>query len=373
MFEIAGRPVGPEHPPYIIAELSANHGGSLARAMRIVHGAKQAGADAIKFQAYRPQSLTLDVDAPGFVIENPESLWQGKKLYALYQEAATPYEWLPELFAEARKIGITPFASPFDVDTVAVLEGLEAPAYKIASFEAIDYELIRACARTGKPLIISTGLCTDVEIAEAVQVARHAGCTQLALLRCHSGYPAPPHELDLLTIPDMAKTFDGVPIGFSDHSLGEVSAITAVALGASLIEKHVIDDPEPPTADSAFSATPEDLKRLVDGCRSAWQARGHVRYGPAPSERGSLPFRRSILVTQDIAAGESITTANTAILRPGLGLHPRHYGACLGQPASRNLPRGHGLGWDDLTNGQPAAQTESFLLEDLQQQESRAL
>ncbi|MBF0188033.1 MAG: pseudaminic acid synthase [Magnetococcales bacterium] len=338
---IDGRTIGPDHPPYIIAELSANHGGDLERAKRIIRLAAESGAHAIKFQAYTADSMTLDCDMPGFVIES-DTLWKGQKLYDLYAKAATPYDWFPELFALARQLGITPFASPFDDEAVEMLEALQAPAHKIASFETIDLALIERCAGTGKPLIISTGLCTREEIDEAVAAFRSAGGRELALLKCNSAYPADPKEANLSLIPDMAHRY-GVPIGYSDHTLGTVAAVTACSMGACIVEKHVIDAREPATADSEFSALPDDLKALVEHCRTAFESRGRTVYGPTERERQSLPFRRSLHVVKDVAQGEAFTSENVRALRPGHGMKPKHLREILGKTASRAISVGEPL------------------------------
>lgn len=345
-FEIAGRRIGADAPPYIIAELSANHGGDLARARRIVEIAAAAGADAIKLQAYTADSLTLDCDAPDFTIQ-ADTPWKGRRLHGLYAEAATPYAWFPELFALARRLGLAPFASPFDAEAVALLERLDAPAYKIASFEAQDLELLRACGRTGKPVVVSTGLCTAEEIGLAVETLRATGNRQIALLRCNSSYPADPTEAHLATLPDMAARF-GVPIGYSDHTLDNTQAVVAVALGACLVEKHVIDAREPPTPDSTFSCLPGDLSALVRDCRAAWQARGGLHYGPTPREVKSLSFRRSLYVVAEVKAGEPLTRDNVRCIRPGHGLPPPALPEVLGRLAARDLRRGEPLKWDML-------------------------
>ncbi len=341
---IDGRRIGPGEPPYVIAELSANHGGDIERARRIIRMAAAQGADAIKLQAYTPESMTIDCDMPGFVITG-ESLWTGRGLFELYAEAQTPYEWFPELFAVARAAGITPFATPFDRGAVRMLAALDAPAYKIASFEATDPDLLAACAETGKPVIVSTGLCSAEEMAEIVRVARAAGVRELALLRCNSAYPADPAEANLLTIPDMAARFD-VPVGYSDHTTDSIQAVVAVALGACIVEKHVIDSREPPTPDSAFSSLPEQLGELVRNCRAAHLARGGVAYGPFRKESGSLAFRRSLYVVADVAAGAPLSAENVRSIRPGHGLAPKHLPEVLGRRARRALRRGEPLAWD---------------------------
>ena len=344
---IAGRLIGPDHPPYIIAEMSANHGGDIERARRIVRLAAAAGADCIKFQAYTADSITLDCDAPGFLIEG-ESLWTGRRLHDLYAEAATPYEWFPELFSLARELGITPFATPFDAQAVEMLESLDAPAFKIASFEAVDLELIRACAGTGKPMIISTGMCGEEEIAEAVAAARGFGCDQVAILKCTSAYPATASAANLMTIPAMARRF-GVAVGVSDHTLGTAVSVAACALGACIVEKHFIDAPDPPTPDSAFSLEPESLTRLVTDCRDAHTARGAVHYGPFGAEVRSLQFRRSLYTVRDIRAGQVVSHDNIRSVRPGYGLMPKYLPDVLGRRAAIDIPAGTPLTWDLLS------------------------
>ncbi|MEQ8603733.1 MAG: pseudaminic acid synthase [Marivibrio sp.] len=344
--EIDGRRIGQEHPPYIIAEVSSNHGGDIERAKRIIRLAAECGADAVKFQAYTADEMTLNIDRRGFVV-TADSPWKGESLYALYQRAATPYAWFPELFKTARDAGVTPFASPFGPESVAMLEGLAAPVHKIASFEAVDLDLIALCAATGKPLIISTGLCTREEIADAVAAARSGGAKQIALLRCNSSYPSDPEEAHLATIPDMAAEF-ALPIGYSDHTLDQTQAAVAVALGACIVEKHVIDAREPETADSAFSCLPEQLEDLVRVTKAAWRARGRVSYGPQEKERGSLEFRRSLYAVADIAAGELFSAANVRTIRPGLGLPPKVLPDLLGRPAARALRAGDPLSWEDV-------------------------
>ncbi len=340
---IENRRIATDEPPFVVAELSANHGGEFDRAARIIDMAADAGADAVKFQAYTAESLTLDSDREEFTIRG-DSPWAGQSLYALYQDAATPYEWFPDLFGLCRKRGIIPFASPFDRDAVQMLEGLDSPAYKIASFEAVDLDLITACAETGKPVIISVGLCTADDIEDAMSAARQTGNTDVVLLQCTSVYPAKPEEADLLTIPALLERF-GVPVGYSDHTLGTVSSAAACALGASVIEKHVIDAREPPTADSAFSLTGPELKALVEACRTAWASRGSVRDGPTEQERSSLAFRRSLYVTTDVAEGATLTRDNVRSIRPGLGLPPKSLPAVIGRRASRALHAGEPLDW----------------------------
>jgi pseudaminic acid synthase len=342
--QIADHWIGPAHAPFIVAELSANHGGSFDRAVRIIEGVAAAGADAVKFQAYTADSLTIESDKQDFLISS-DTLWKGRRLHDLYAESATPYDWFPDLFALCREKGLIPFASPFDNDAVTMLESLDAPAYKIASFEAVDNQLISCCAATGKPLIISTGLCTDDEIEEAINSARDAGARDIILLHCNSSYPALPDEANLLSIPALANWF-AVPIGYSDHTLGTISSAAACALGACLIEKHVIDKSQPPTADSTFSLTPDLLVKLVEDCRAAWTVRGSVRNGPTPSEQASLAFRRSLYVVENIKRGEIFTSVNVRSIRPGHGLPPKHLESVIGQTATRTIEKGEPLDWN---------------------------
>ncbi|HTG37979.1 pseudaminic acid synthase, partial [Sphingomonas sp.] len=301
---IAGRPIGPEHPPYVIAELSANHNGSIDTALAIIDAAKDAGADAVKLQTYRPDTITLDSDADDFRITG--GLWDGRTLYELYEEAHMPWEWHKPLFERARALDITIFSSPFDSTAVDLLEDLGAPAYKIASFEAVDLPLIRYVAGTGKPMIISTGMADAEEIAEAVDAARSGGCRELALLHCVSGYPAPPGDYNLRTIPDMMARH-GLVTGLSDHTLDNTTAIASVALGASIIEKHFTLNRGGGGPDDSFSLEPPEMAQLCTGARTAWAALGHVNYGRKSSEQGNAQFRRSLYFVRDLKAGETIT------------------------------------------------------------------
>lgn len=340
---IASTVIDATHPPFIIAELSANHGGDFDRAIRIIDGAACSGAHAVKFQAYTADTLTIDSDKADFRISG-DTLWDGKRLYDLYAEAATPFDWFPDLFQYCRDKDLIPFASPFDANAVDMLQSLDAPAYKIASFEAVDLELIRVCAKTGKPLIISTGLCTLDEIGESIEAARSSGASDLILLHCNSAYPAVNGEENLATIPFLRDKF-GVPVGYSDHTLGTASAVAACALGACAIEKHVIDTPTPPTADSEFSLTPDRLRDLVQDCEAAWKARGGVKDGPTASEQASLAFRRSLYVVKAMQEGEPFTSESVKSIRPGGGLMPKHLPEILGKTATRPLERGEPLDW----------------------------
>jgi N-acetylneuraminate synthase len=340
---IAGVPIGVDHPPYVVAELSANHNGSLDRALAIVRQAKEAGAHAVKLQTYTPDTMTLDHDGPGFRIES--GLWAGQTLYELYRQAQTPWEWHPVLFEEGGRLGITVFSSPFDESAVDLLEELGAPAYKIASFEALDLPLIARAARTGKPVIISTGMASLGEIADAVAAARANGAQELVLLHCVSAYPAPVADCNLATIPHLASAFD-VVVGLSDHTLGTAVSVAAVSLGACLIEKHLTLARSDGGVDASFSLEPDELADLVRATRDSRVAVGRVSYEREASERASLVFRRSLYVVRDIAAGEALTHENVRAIRPGFGLAPKHLEQIVGLRARRTLARGTPLAWD---------------------------
>lgn len=324
---IAGRAIGPAHPPYMIAELSANHNGSLEAAFQIIDAAAAAGADAVKIQTYTADTITLDDNGPDFWIS--EGKWAGQSLHQLYKAAHTPWDWHPALFARARARGVTMFSSPFDSTAVDLLEDLNAPAYKIASFEAVDLALIRYAAATGKPLVISTGMADADEIAEAIAAARDGGCTQLAILHCVSGYPAPAADYNLRTIPDMIARF-GLVTGLSDHTLDNTTAIAAVALGASIVEKHVTRDRNGGGPDDSFSLEPPELARLCTDARTAWSALGQADYGLKSSERGNAQFRRSLYFVRPLAAGEVITPDAVRSVRPGFGAAPKHLERIIG-------------------------------------------
>ncbi|HLZ64702.1 MAG TPA: pseudaminic acid synthase [Aliidongia sp.] len=337
------RSIGPGHPPFIIAEMSGNHNGDLGRALALIEAAKEAGADAVKLQTYTADTITIDHDGPGFVID--KGLWRGRRLYELYQEAHTPWEWHDRLFEHAREIGIIAFSTPFDASAVALLERLETPAYKIASFELIDLPLIELAAGTGKPLVMSTGLASSDEIGEAVAAARKAGGQDIMLLHCVSGYPTPPREMNLATMAELGRAHQ-VLFGLSDHTLSTAVSVAAVALGASVIEKHFTLRRADGGPDAEFSLEADELARLVADCRTAWEAIGTIRYDEVPSEQAARDHRRSIYVVTDIAQGETLSAGNIRSIRPGLGLPPKHLPELLGKKAARSLKRGTPLEWD---------------------------
>ncbi len=343
--QIAGRRVAADEPPYIIAELSANHNGKLETALKIIEEAKKAGADAVKLQTYTADTITLNCDSEDFQIHG--GLWDGKTLYELYQEAHMPWEWHKPLFEHARKLDIPIFSSPFDNTAVDLLEDLNAPAYKIASFEAIDLPLIRYVASTGKPMIISTGMTNTEEVEEAIAAAREGGCRELAILHCVSGYPAPADEYNLRTIPAMIARH-GLVTGLSDHTLDNTTAITSVALGASIVEKHFTLDRKGGGPDDSFSLEPADLADLCRQAKTAWAALGAVKTGRSESEKGNAQFRRSLYVCKPIKKGEPITRENVRSVRPGFGLAPRYFEEILGGITVKDLDVGTPLSWDSI-------------------------
>jgi len=332
--EIDGRLIGNDQPPYIIAELSANHNGKLETALRIIEEAAKAGADAVKLQTYRPDTITLNCCSDEFKVKG--GLWNGRTLYELYEEAHMPWEWHRPLFEYARKLGITIFSSPFDVTAVDLLEELEAPAYKIASFEAVDLPLIEYVALTGKPMIISTGMADVSEIEEAIEAASNAGCKQLAILHCVSGYPAPPEDYNLRTIPDMIDRF-GLVTGLSDHTIDNATAITSVALGASLIEKHFTLDRNGGGPDDSFSLEPAELTALCKDANTAWLALGKADYGRKSSELSNVQFRRSLYFVKNLKAGDLITEDAVRSVRPGYGLPPKRLREVLGRAVKMDI------------------------------------
>ena len=340
---IANRTISGEHPPYLIAEMSANHNGSIETAKKIIETAHQCGADAVKLQTYRPDTITLDCDSADFQIRG--GLWDGRTLYELYRDAHMPWDWHEPLFEHARKVGITIFSSPFDTTAVDLLEDLNAPAYKIASFEAIDLPLIKYAAATGKPMIISTGMADKEEIAEAVDAARSGGCTEIAVLHCVSGYPAPAGDYNLRTIADMADRF-GLVTGLSDHTIDNTTAITSVAMGASIVEKHFTLNRQGGGPDDSFSIEPQELKALSTGLRTAWESLGQVDYGLKSSEVGNAVFRRSLYVVKDIAPGEVLSASNIKSIRPGYGVAPKFIDQFLGRVAVCSVKRGSPVTWE---------------------------
>lgn len=341
--QINGRDIGTDFPPYIIAELSANHNGSLETALKIIEQAKLCGADAIKLQTYKADTITLDSHNEEFMIRG--GLWDGQSLFELYEKAHMPWEWHKPLFEYARKLDITMFSSPFDRTAVDLLEDLNAPAYKIASFEAIDLPLIKYVASTGKPMIISTGMADQTEIAEAIQAAYDGGCKELVVLHCVSGYPAPAEDYNLYTMVDMAKSFN-VPVGLSDHTLDNTTAITSVALGACLIEKHFTLDRKGGGPDDSFSLEPKELQQLCQGAKTAWQALGSVDYGRKSSEQGNAQFRRSLYFVKDLKAGDIIDESCIRSVRPGYGLPPKFYDELLGKRVNQDISKNIATSFD---------------------------
>ena len=346
---IRGRLIGPGQPAYIIAEMSGNHGQSFEQAAQIVRAAKDCGADAIKFQTYTPDTLTIDCDSEFFTIKG--TLWEGKNLYDLYSEAYTPWEWQPRLKAEANSLGLDCFSTPFDSTAVAFLEQMDVPAHKIASFELVDLALIREVARTGKPVIMSTGMASVPEIQEALEAFRDAGGTQVALLKCTSAYPSPPEEMNLRTITHLAQTFE-VPIGLSDHTLGIAVPIAAVALGACIVEKHLTLSRSIPGPDSSFSLEPAEFKEMTAAIREVELAFGEVSYEITSHEKSSRIFRRSLFAVTDIETGETLTQANVRSIRPGYGLSPKYFDQVIGARAKTRINRGTPLSWElvDIKN-----------------------
>lgn len=341
--DIAGRLIGPDHAPYIIAEMSANHGGDIERAKAIISMARQCGADAVKMQSYTPDTITIDHDSPEFRIEN--GLWAGETLYSLYQKAHTPFEWHEDLFAHAAKEGITLFSAPFDPTAVDLLESLNAPAYKIASLELVDIPLIEKVAKTGKPMIMSTGTASLDDIECAIEAATSQGNENIILLHCVSGYPTPMEEVHLRTMEDLKHRFS-LPVGLSDHSLGLAVPIAATALGAYVIEKHVTLSRSDGGADAAFSLEPDELASLVKETRNAFQALGAAGYELKPSEKTNAAFKRSLYVVKDIAKDDELTEDNIRSIRPGYGLAPRHLKEILGKRAKAPISKGTALDWD---------------------------
>lgn len=344
-FSIAGRAIGPKHAPYVIAELSGNHMGRLDLAIALLEECARRGADAVKLQTYTPDTITIAHDGPGFVVEG--GLWSGRRLYDLYQEAHTPFEWHAPLFKRAAEIGVTAFSSPFDPTAVDLLESLGAPAYKVASFELIDLPLVARIARTGKPMIMSTGMASPDDIAEAVDTARTNGARDIVLLHCVSSYPARYEQANLMTMRDIAARY-GCLVGLSDHTPGTAVSVAAIALGACVIEKHVTMRRADGGVDSAFSLEPDELQRLKTDCDAAHLALGVATYERSGEEKANMQFRRSLYVTAPVAAGETITEAHVRSIRPGFGLAPKHLPDVIGRRAVRSLAFGEPLDWSML-------------------------
>lgn len=346
-FRINGRLIGPGHRTYIVAEMSANHNQNIGEAIRIIEAAKQAGADAIKLQTYTAGTLTIDSDREYFRVGSG-TIWSGRTLYDLYREAHTPWEWQPKLAEVATGLGLDLFSTPFDDTAVAFLEAMNVPAYKVASFEIVDLPLIRTIAETGKPLIMSTGMASLREIEEAVETAHSAGNQQIILLKCTSAYPAPAADMNLRTMQHMQEHF-GVPVGLSDHTLGPAVPVAAVALGASLIEKHFSLSRSIPGPDSQFSLEPEEFRTMVDLVRTAEEALGEVSYEVSAREAASLSFRRSLFVVKDVRQGEILTSDNVRSIRPSNGLPPKHMPDVLRKKAARDIERGTPLSWEHIS------------------------
>jgi N-acetylneuraminate synthase len=342
---ISDRKIGAGHPPFVIAEMSGNHNQSLNRALEIVEAAAACGAHALKLQTYTADTMTLDLDKGEFFISDESSLWKGTSLYKLYQGAHTPWEWHRPIFNRAKELGLICFSTPFDETAVDFLESLRCPAYKIASFENTDIPLVRKVAATGKPMIISTGMATLAELEETVTAARESGCNDLVLLKCTSNYPASPENTNILTIPNLCEQF-GVQVGLSDHTMGIGVAVAAVALGATIIEKHFTLRRADGGVDSAFSLEPDEMRSMVVETERAWQSLGRIRYGPTDAEKPSMKFRRSLYIAKDMKAGDVLTRENLRIVRPGYGLPPKYFDALLGKAVKKDIPKGTPVHWD---------------------------
>tara|TARA_Y100000590_G_scaffold415548_1_gene513450 strand:- start:89 stop:1135 length:1047 start_codon:yes stop_codon:yes gene_type:complete len=345
MLEIADIKISSEHKPFIIAEMSGNHNQSLDRALEIVEAAASTGAHALKLQTYTADTLTLDVKEGDFFIEDKNSLWKGKSLYELYQDAYTPWEWHEPIMKRANELGVICFSTPFDDTAVDYLEDLNVPAFKIASFENTHLPLIKKVASTGKPMIISTGMASIAELDETVQTIRDAGCNQFILLKCTSTYPATPRNSNVLTIPHMRKLFN-CEVGLSDHTMGIGASVAAVAHGATVIEKHFTLRRADGGVDSAFSLEPDEMKQLVTETERAWQSLGKVTYGPTESERESIKFRRSLYISEDMKKGDVLNEQNLRIVRPGLGLLPKYYDFILGRKVNQDVKKGTAVRWE---------------------------
>lgn len=345
MIKIAQREIGQHTKPFIIAEMSGNHNQSLERALHLVELAAEAGVDALKLQTYTADTITLDVHTDEFFISNEDSLWQGQSLHTLYQQAYTPWEWHEPIFARAKELGLIAFSSPFDETAVDFLESLDVPAYKIASFENVDIPLIKKVARTGKPIIISTGMASAAELDEAVSAIREEGNEQIILLKCTSTYPATPENSNLATIPHMKTLFD-VEMGLSDHTMGVGVSVAAVTLGATVIEKHFTSSRQEGGVDAAFSMEPHELKMLVEETERAWLAIGDVKYGPTAAELKSCNDRRSLYIGKDMKAGDIFTKENLRDVRPGLGLPTKYYELLLGKTIKQDAKKGTPVSWE---------------------------
>lgn len=344
---INDRKIGPSHPPYIIAELSANHNGNIERAFETIKAARDGGADAVKIQTYTADTMTIDCDSEEFMIRG--GLWDGYKLYDLYKWAETPFEWHKAIFDYAASIGITLFSTPFDESAVDLLESLGTPAYKIASFEATDLPLIRYVASKGKPMIMSTGMCSEQEIEEAVAAAREGGCKELVLLHCISSYPAPIDQANLKQMPNLAARFSSMP-GLSDHTLGTAASVAAVALGACLIEKHFTLSREDKGPDSEFSIEPAELKQLCQNTQDAWTALGSAGFERQKAEESSKRYRRSLYFVKDVKAGHAISESDIRRIRPGYGIAPKYFNAVIGRTVKLDIQRGTALQWEQLND-----------------------
>ncbi|MEK5140693.1 pseudaminic acid synthase [Paenibacillus sp. FSL M7-0134] len=346
-FNILNREISTNTRPFIIAEMSGNHNQSLERALRIVEAAAAAGVDALKIQTYTAETMTLNINSGEFFIKDEDSLWEGKSLYNLYQEAYTPWEWHEPIFKRCNELGIIGFSTPFDATAVDFLESLNVPAYKIASFENTDIPLIKKVASTGKPVIISTGMATIAELEEAVQAVRETGNNQIVLLKCTSTYPASPENTNIRTIPHLKDLFN-TQVGLSDHTMGVGVAVTSVALGATVIEKHFTLSRADGGVDSTFSLEPDEMKSLVMETERAWQSLGGISYGATDAEKASLQFRRSLYISEDLQAGDILTDKNVRAIRPGYGLPPKYIDQLLGKPVRKNVLKGTPISWDIL-------------------------
>jgi len=342
---IKSTPIGLNFEPFIIAELSGNHNQSLERALELVEEAAKTGVQAVKLQTYTAETMTIDSSKNEFMISDPQSLWHGKTLFELYKEAHTPWEWHRAILDRCNELGLICFSTPFDETAVDFLEELAMPCYKIASFENIDIPLIRKVGTTGKPIIISTGMASLAELDEAISTARKAGCEQIILLKCTSSYPASPKDSNLLTIPHMRELFN-CEVGISDHTLGIGAALSSVALGASVIEKHFTLRRSDGGVDASFSMEPSEMKNLVIESKRAWQALGNIKYGATDLERNSILFRRSLYVISDVKAGDTLTLDNIRAIRPGRGLPPKYLDVLLGKKARKDIKRGTPVDWD---------------------------